>query len=104
MAMANSSATYAHITFPDNGGEPRIDGLRLRVRDIAVARADGMTPEQIVSEVYPFLTLGQVYAALAYYEDHREEIDGFHKRDLEIMEEFKRRNPDSVIDHRFSNE
>jgi uncharacterized protein (DUF433 family) len=34
----------------------------------------GMTPEELVRE-FPHLTLAQVYDALSYYYDHKEEID-----------------------------
>ena len=34
----------------------------------------GMSPDQIVTD-YPRLSLGDVYAALAFYHDHRELID-----------------------------
>jgi uncharacterized protein (DUF433 family) len=33
-----------------------------------------MTPEELVRE-FPHLTLAQVYDALSYYYDHKEEID-----------------------------
>ena len=57
-------------------GEPRIAEHRIRVRDVVAARdLGGYTPEEIAASVYPSLTLAQVYAALAYYEDHRAEID-----------------------------
>jgi uncharacterized protein (DUF433 family) len=100
MSTADSRTNYAHITFPPNGSEPCIDGLRLRVRDIVAARHDGLTPEQIISDCYPFLSLGQVYSALAYYEDHREEIEGYHSQETGFVEEFKRQHPDMVIDRR----
>lgn len=58
------------------GGKPRIEGHRIAVHDIALARSvHGYTPEEIVSEAYPTLTLAQVYAALLYYQDHKDEID-----------------------------
>jgi uncharacterized protein (DUF433 family) len=101
MSTATTSTGYAHITRPADGGEPTIDGMRLRVRDVVIARDfDGLSPEKIVELVYPFLTLGQVYAALAYYEDHREEIDAAERREAEVMEQFKRDHPDMVIDMR----
>lgn len=74
----SSPTEYAHIVRTPGvvGGEPRIDGHRIRVRDIAVARdLDGLEPQAIVQEAYPELTLAEVYAALAYYEDHRAEIE-----------------------------
>jgi uncharacterized protein (DUF433 family) len=69
---------YAHIVCTPGvvGGEPRIAEHRIRVRDVVAARdLGGYTPEEIAASVYPSLTLAQVYAALAYYEDHRAEID-----------------------------
>jgi uncharacterized protein (DUF433 family) len=47
----------------------------MRVRDIVAARdLGGMAPEEIAANVYPALTLAQVYAAWAYYEDHRDAL------------------------------
>ena len=57
------------------GGKPCIEGHRIAVHDIAVSHTQGYSPEQIVSEHYPTLTLAQVYAALLYYYDHKDEID-----------------------------
>jgi uncharacterized protein (DUF433 family) len=69
--------------------------------DVVIARDfDGLSPGMIVELVYPFLTLGRVYAALAYYEDHREEIDAAERREAEVMEQFKRDHPDLVVDLR----
>lgn len=58
------------------GGKACIAGHRIRVMDI-VAHHDHwkLSPERIVAEVYPSVTLADVYAALAYYHDHREEIE-----------------------------
>ncbi len=40
-----------------------------------------MTPDEIVS-AYPTMALSDVYAALAYYHDHRAEIDAdIHEAD-----------------------
>ena len=59
----------------------------------------GMTPEEIVVSVYPSLTLAQVYAALAYYEDHRAEIDSAFDDETRVVEEFRRMHPELVRDH-----
>jgi uncharacterized protein (DUF433 family) len=57
------------------GGKPRIAGHRIKVSNIAVSHERmGLAPHQIVQN-HPGLTLGDVYAALSYYWDHREEID-----------------------------
>ncbi len=57
------------------GGKPRIAGHRIKVAHVAVWHERmGMSPAQIVAE-YPQLTLGKVHAALAYYYDHKAELD-----------------------------
>jgi uncharacterized protein (DUF433 family) len=57
------------------GGKPCIEGHRIAVHDIAESHNMGLTPEQIVSEHYPTLSLAQVYAALLYYQEHKDQID-----------------------------
>jgi hypothetical protein len=67
------------------------------VRDIVAMRdLHGHTPEQIAEVDYPHLTLGQVYAALAYYEDHRDEIDEYARCEAQFVQEFKQINADLI--------
>jgi len=56
------------------GGEPIIQGTRTPVRAIVEEWRRGTPPEEI-PEGMPHLTLAQVFAALAYYSDHRDEIN-----------------------------
>ena len=101
MSTADRSTNYAHITHPVDGGEPTIDDLRIRVRDVVLVRdRGGVAPEEIPRTVFPALTLAQVYAALAYYEDHRDEIDAADRRDAESSEAFIAAHPELVIDVR----
>ncbi len=60
---------------PDTcGGRPCIAGTRIRVQDIYVSHElQGMTLNEILV-AYPALTLADVHAALAYYFDHRADI------------------------------
>ena len=80
------------------GGRPRIAGSRIRVQDIVVwHEVHGLSPDEIVSQ-FPGLTLADVYAALTYYHDHREEIHQ-HMRDAEaFIEAFKQRYPAKILD------
>lgn len=56
------------------GGEPIIAGHRIAVSDVAIWIAyHHETPEAIAEEFH--LSLGEVHAALAYYYDHKDEID-----------------------------
>jgi uncharacterized protein (DUF433 family) len=56
------------------GGKPRIAGSRIRVEDVYVwFELQGKSAEEIVSE-HPQLTMADVFAAMTYYWDHRDEI------------------------------
>jgi uncharacterized protein (DUF433 family) len=94
---------YAHIVRTPGvlGGEPRLANHRIRVRDVSAARdLGGLSPEEIAATVYPSLTLAEVYAALAYYEDHREEIDRAGAAEEQFVEEFLKEHPGLVRDLR----
>jgi uncharacterized protein (DUF433 family) len=100
--VSTTHTEYAHIVHSPGlvGGEARIDGHRIRVRDVVAARdMGGMTPEEIAATAYPSLTMAQVYAALAYYEDHRDEIDRAFADKSRFVEQFRREHPDLVRDH-----
>lgn len=56
------------------GGEPVIAGTRISVGFIAELEKSGYTADEIVT-MYPHITHAQVYDALSYYYDHKEEID-----------------------------
>jgi len=73
---------------PDRcGGKPCISGTRIRVWDIHVWHdLRGQTPAEIVA-AFPQITVADVHAALAYYLDHRDEIE----RQMEDADEQVRR-------------
>jgi uncharacterized protein (DUF433 family) len=56
------------------GGRPLIAGTGVTVRRIASWYQLGLNAEEIAAHI-PHLSIGQVYAALAYYHSNREEID-----------------------------
>lgn len=63
------------VRSPDiRGGRPRIAGTGVTVRRIAGWHKLGYSVERIANEI-GHLTIGQVYAALAYYYANRDEID-----------------------------
>ncbi|RLG36964.1 MAG: hypothetical protein DRO01_07645 [Thermoproteota archaeon] len=71
------------------GGSARIEGTRIAVWMIVSLIRSGWTVEQILEE-YPGLTREQVEEALAYYEEHRDEVDGEIERADELWEIGKR--------------
>jgi uncharacterized protein (DUF433 family) len=56
------------------GGEPTIRGYRTTVRSIVLAAREWGTVEGIVAD-FPHLSPADVADALAFYEQHRDEID-----------------------------
>lgn len=57
------------------GGNPVVRGTRIGVHDVVGLLQSGETVDSIVSRCFPSLTRAQVYECLAYYEDHRGEVD-----------------------------
>jgi len=70
------TTTYEYVARRTDvlGGEPIIQDTRTPVRAVVEEWRRGTPPEEI-PEGMPHLTLAQVFAALAYYSDHRDEIN-----------------------------
>ena len=65
---------HIEITKGIAGGKPRIAGHRITVQNIVIwHELLGLSADEIAAGYD--LTLADVYAALAYYHDHRAEID-----------------------------
>lgn len=54
-----------------------ITDSRVSLDSVVLAFLDGLSPETIVAECFPVLTLEQVYGAITYYLAHRSEIDAY---------------------------
>ena len=79
------------------GGKPRIAGHRIRVEDVVVwHERQGMSPEEIVTR-FPQLTLSDVYAALAYHHDHRDEIRESMEEDAAYAESLRVKIPSKLL-------
>ena len=67
---------YRHITRNPgiSGGEPIIAGSRISVRFVVECVRAGESPESLL-EAWPHITAGQIYSALSYYHDHKDEIE-----------------------------
>ncbi len=94
--MAAVISEHIEITPGICGGKPRIAGHRIRVQDIAVWHEQmGMSPDEIVSR-YPTITLADVYAALAYYHDHFQEIRQQIQESQAFVQELQAKIPSKV--------
>jgi uncharacterized protein (DUF433 family) len=82
--------TYEHVHI-DSQGVPVIVGTNLKVVELVMAQiAYGWSPEELHFQ-HPYLTLGQIHSALAYYWDHREELDADIERRRQYAEEERRK-------------
>ena len=69
-----TTTTYRHIVL-DESGTAWIEDANTKVSElVAAVRAHGWSPEELAYQ-FAHLTLGQVHSALAYYWDHREQVD-----------------------------
>ncbi len=68
------ATAYEHIV-TDESGVPLIEGTTTKVVELVLETiAYGWSPDELHFQ-HPHLTLGQIHSALAYYWDHKEEID-----------------------------
>lgn len=83
---------HIEITPGVAGGKPRIVGHRITVQNIVVWHERlGKGVDEICAEFD--LSLADVYAALAYYFDHHEEIDRSIDEDEAFVESLRQQTP-----------
>ena len=79
------------------GGKPRIAGTRIRVQDVVVwCERLGLSADEVASR-HPQLGLASIYAALAYYHDHRTEIEDELRRSEELVEQMRKAYPSKLL-------
>ena len=68
------ATTYEHIALAENG-VATIEGTTTKIVEIVLeTKAYGWSPEEIHFQ-HPYLSLGQIYSALAYYYDHLSDFE-----------------------------
>ncbi len=78
MSLTSVKTEYEHVVL-DEKEVPIIAGTNMKVIEIVLEKtAYGWSPEELHFQ-HPYLTLGQIYSALAYYWDHQDALD----RDIE---------------------
>lgn len=92
MRKVNRMPDHIEITPGTRGGKPRIAGTRITVADVVLMhRRLGRALEEIAG-TYD-LSLAAVYAAMAYYYDHKDEIDLSLDQEDALAEAFRKNNP-----------
>ena len=80
------------------GGRPRIRGTRIRVQDIVVWHERMNLSSDEIASRHPQVNLAAIYAALAYYHDHRAEIDQQMQHGNELAAELAQVYPSKVAE------
>lgn len=84
-----TATTYEHVEL-DESGTPVIAGTTMKVIELVMAQmAYGWSPEELHFQ-HPYLTLGQIHSALAYYWDHKEALDAEIQRRWQWAEQARR--------------
>jgi len=99
--MSKQSVITEHIEITPGvlGGKPRIAGHRIAVAQIAQMYLKmGESIEDIARDYN--LSPASVHAAMAYYYDHRAEIDGRSAMGDAFVEELKRNSPPSPLEEK----
>jgi uncharacterized protein (DUF433 family) len=80
------------------GGKPRIAGRPITVQDVVLWHEQlGKSADEIGAEYD--LPLADIYAALAYYFDHRVEIDLAREQGEAFAETLRQRTPSKLNQH-----
>lgn len=70
----------------DEAGGIRIGQSRVTLDSLLAAYHNGATPEEIAVQ-YPVLDLAEIYAAIAYYLTHRQQVDGYLEQRYQAAQE-----------------
>ena len=97
--MSLVETRYEHIVL-DEAGIPIITGTTMKVIELVLEQtAYGWSPEELHFQ-HPYLSLGQIHSALAYYWDHKEQLDQDIARRRARVEELRRTTPPSPLINR----
>ena len=89
----STETAYEHIVLND-GRVPTIADTTMIVVELVLDHlAYGWSPEELHLH-HPHLTMGQIHSALAYYWDHKTELDAVIARGLEEVDRIRKETPE----------
>ena len=95
--MVTLETRYEHIIL-DQAQVPMIAGTTMKVIELVLdSKAYGWSPEELHFQ-HPYLTLGQIYSALAYYWDHQTELEQDLERRIRQADEIQRDQKSTALD------
>ena len=91
-----TTETYPYIE-TTKGGVPKIAGTKTKVVEIVLDRLAHHWDADEIQRQHPHLLLARIYAALAYYHDHQEEMDRDIAARLGKVEDIAASQADSAV-------
>jgi uncharacterized protein (DUF433 family) len=99
--MAVVATRYQYIVMDENG-VPVVEGTTMKVVElVAETLGYGWSPEELHFQ-HQYLSMAQVHSALAYYFDHREELDNDVERRLHEVDRTRKRILPSALQARLA--
>jgi len=94
-----SETRYEHIIL-NEAHMPMIAGTTMKVNELVLDYlAYGWSPEELHFQ-HPDLTLGQIHSALAYYWDHKAELDHDIEQRLQVVDQLQQTMPSTSLAER----
>ncbi|MEZ4888563.1 MAG: DUF433 domain-containing protein [Chitinophagales bacterium] len=94
--MINKSTAYKHI-YLQKSGQAYIEGTRTKVTELIVEKLAYGWDAEALSLQHDYLTLGQIYSALAFYYDHQKEMDESIQQDLKVFDRMAKNVKESPL-------
>jgi len=91
-----TTETYPHVEIAEDG-VPTITGTNTKIVEIVLDRLAHNWDADEIQRQHPHLDLAQIYAALTYYHDHKDELDRDIGMRVAKVEGIAVNQPDSVV-------
>ncbi len=72
-------------------------GTQTKAVEVVLDRLAHHWDAEEIQRQHPHLTLGQIYSCLAYYHDHQEEMDRIIEEQLQLVQQLRGRQGESVL-------
>ncbi|MCW6038298.1 DUF433 domain-containing protein [Spirulina subsalsa FACHB-351] len=101
MKLTTTQHKYIEI---DENNVPYISGTTMKVIELISGHlAFGWSPEEIKFQ-HPYLTMSQIYSALAYYWDHKKELDNDLQKRSKKVEKIRQKIGETSLSRKLRNQ
>ena len=99
MTLTIAKTKYEHVVL-DEKDVPIVAGTNMKVIELVLEKtAYGWSPEELHFQ-HPYLSLGQIYSALAYYWDHKEALDRDIEERLKLVNQIQKETGRTPLEDR----